>query len=72
VIAEYPTSQWLLNLRAHPDVQIRVDDKTFAAHARVVFPDKEPDLHREIQQLSRDKYGWGDGTIVELSPASFV
>ena len=68
VIAEYDTSNWLQNLRAHPDVQVRVATEIFAARARIVSPDTDPDLHQWVCDLSRQKYGWGDGTVVELSP----
>jgi deazaflavin-dependent oxidoreductase (nitroreductase family) len=68
VIAEYATSQWLRNLRASPDVQIRVADYRSRAHARVVPADSDPDLLRTVQQASRQKYGWGEGVVVELVP----
>lgn len=67
MIAEYATSQWLRNLRAEAQVQVRVNGKRFSARARVVEPQSEPALHRSVQELSRQKYGWGDGTVVELS-----
>lgn len=70
VIAEYPTSNWVQNLQAHPEVLIRLAGKSFAAHARVVSRDTEPELHRAVQDLSRQKYGWGEGLIVELVPAN--
>jgi deazaflavin-dependent oxidoreductase (nitroreductase family) len=69
VIAEYDTSHWLLNLRAHPDVQVRVGGQSFPARARVLCPDADAHLHRAIQDLSRARYGWGDGTVVELMPS---
>jgi deazaflavin-dependent oxidoreductase (nitroreductase family) len=68
VIAEYPTSNWLQNLRADPQAQVRVAGKRFAARARFVTPDAEPELHRTVADLSTEKYGWGEGTIVELVP----
>jgi deazaflavin-dependent oxidoreductase (nitroreductase family) len=68
LIAEYATSKWVQNLRAHPDAQVRVGEKNFAISARVVSPEAEPDLHQAIADLSRKKYGWGEGTIVELIP----
>jgi len=68
VIAEYPTSNWVRNLQADPAVQVRVAGTAFSAHARVISPQAEPELHGTIQQLSRDKYGWGDGLVVEFIP----
>jgi deazaflavin-dependent oxidoreductase (nitroreductase family) len=67
-IAEYPTSNWLQNLRADPQAQVRVAGQSFAAHARSIAAEAEPKLHRAIADLSTQKYGWGDGTVVELEP----
>jgi deazaflavin-dependent oxidoreductase (nitroreductase family) len=68
VIAEYDTSNWLQNLRAHPDVQVRIVTEILEARARIVSPDTDPDLRQTVCDLSRQKYGWGEGTVVELSP----
>ena len=66
IIAEYATSNWVQNLIVYPEVQVRVAENSFKARARVI--PSETDLSRAVQQLSRDKYGWGDGLIVELTP----
>jgi deazaflavin-dependent oxidoreductase (nitroreductase family) len=68
LIAEYATSKWLQNLRAHPDAQARVGEKNFAIRTRLVSPEAEPELHQAVADLSRKKYGWGEGTVVELVP----
>lgn len=68
VIAEYPTSHWVQNLKTNAQVTLRLGDKRFAATARILNPDAEPELHGAVQQLSRAKYGWGDGVVVELKP----
>ena len=65
VIAEYPTSNWVQNLVACPEVQVRIAGNSFRARAQII---PESDLSRVIQKLSRDKYGWGDGLVVELMP----
>jgi deazaflavin-dependent oxidoreductase (nitroreductase family) len=67
-IAEYPTSHWIQNLRAHSQVQVRVAGKSFAAQARVLSPETDAPLLAEVQNLSREKYGWGEGSVVELIP----
>jgi len=67
VIAEYETSHWLQNICAHPEVQVRVGRRTFSAQARVLSPEKDSELNRAVQELSRKKYGWGDGVVVELN-----
>jgi deazaflavin-dependent oxidoreductase (nitroreductase family) len=66
LIAEYPNSNWVQNLRADPKAQVRVGKQSFTAHARFIT---EPELHRAIADLSTQKYGWGEGTIVELVPS---
>ena len=68
LIAEHPTSHWVQNVRANPEVQVRVAGNSFTARARAVSRETEPELHRAIADLSRDKYGWGDGLVVELVP----
>ena len=70
LIAEYPTSNWVRNLRTDPKAHVRVAGKNFAIHARFVTPEAEPELHRAIADLSTKKYDWGDGTVVELEPVS--
>jgi deazaflavin-dependent oxidoreductase (nitroreductase family) len=65
LIAEFPTSHWIQNLQAHPEAQVRIADENFTARARIVS-ETEAELHRTIADLSRQKYGWGEGTIVEL------
>ena len=44
---------------------MRIADENFTARARIVS-ETEAELHRTIADLSRQKYGWGEGTIVEL------
>ena len=68
VIAEYPTSHWVENLRASPVAQVRLGSMRFHARARFPSEEKEPDLYHEVQALSRKKYGWGEGLPVELVP----
>jgi deazaflavin-dependent oxidoreductase (nitroreductase family) len=68
VIAEYPTSHWVENLRATPQAQVRLGSIRFPARARFLSQENEPDLYREVQGLSREKYGWGEGLPVELVP----
>jgi deazaflavin-dependent oxidoreductase (nitroreductase family) len=69
VIAEHgDQAHWVQNLRANPQVHIRIAGSTFEATARVMDANAEPPLCRQIQALSVKKYGWGDGLIVEITP----
>jgi deazaflavin-dependent oxidoreductase (nitroreductase family) len=69
IIAEYGTANWLRNLQVTPEVTVRVAGESFAARARVISSENEAELFRSVQELSQRKYGWGDGTIVELEPS---
>jgi deazaflavin-dependent oxidoreductase (nitroreductase family) len=68
VIAEHAGAHWVHNVRAYSAVQVRIAGKSFAARARIVSAQSEPELNRAVQQLSSKKYGWGDGLVVELLP----
>jgi len=68
VIAEHADSDWVENLRANPQAQVRLGSRTMLAQARVLSAEAEPDLYHQVQDLSRQKYGWGEGLPVELVP----
>jgi deazaflavin-dependent oxidoreductase (nitroreductase family) len=70
VIAEHgEAAHWVQNLRRQPAVTFRVGDQVFNGTARIVEAAHEPKLHRQVSTLSKAKYGWGDGLVVELTPA---
>ena len=68
IIAEYDTSHWLRNLRADSKVQVRVAGQSFSAQARVLTPEADAEVRTAVQHLSQAKYGWSEGTVVELTP----
>src|SRR5262249_40320594 len=69
VIAETGASaRWVQNLRADPCVHWRVMGITFSGQARIVDATVEPVLNEAVQALSCEKYGWGEGLVVELIP----
>jgi len=70
IIAEYETSNWVRNVRTNPQVQFRVGIKVSDGRGRVLDPSTEAGLIAEVQQLSRDKYGWGEGLVVEVRPST--
>jgi deazaflavin-dependent oxidoreductase (nitroreductase family) len=70
VIAEYPTSNWVQNLGKDSDVKVRVSEREFAGRARVLSEETDGELVGEVQSLSRQKYGWGDGLVVEIVPSA--
>lgn len=69
VIAERrDRAHWVRNLLRDPRVQWRLAEKRFAGVARVIDATSEPELNTTIRALSRKKYGWEDGLVVELTP----
>ena len=69
VLAEhFHAAQWVKNLVRDPRVRVRVGDRTFAASARPLDPTRDSDEWQTAQRLAREKYGWGDGLPVELTP----
>jgi len=63
-------AQWVQNLLAEPRVRWRVGTARLAGRARVVRVETAPALVRDIQARSKEKYGWGDGLVVELDPGA--
>ncbi len=61
-------SHWVQNLRRQPRVLVRIGGATFPARAREVGATEEQDLHRQVCEVSKLKYGWGKGLVVELTP----
>jgi deazaflavin-dependent oxidoreductase (nitroreductase family) len=71
VISElHERAHWVQNILVEPRVRFSMGDLTFEGHARVIDTSTERELHDEIQALSRQKYGWGDGLVVELTTRS--
>ena len=70
LVAEHrERAQWVRNLRALPRVNVRVGKRSFPAMARVIDARSEHELARAVKALSERKYGWGNGLVVELTPA---
>jgi deazaflavin-dependent oxidoreductase (nitroreductase family) len=62
-------AQWVGNIRADARVSWRVGRRRVAGRARVVDPRGAPALRAAVRRRSEAKYGWGDGLVVELTPA---
>jgi len=68
VIAEHGRgAAWVRNLEAEPRVNVRVGGAAFRARARVI---DEGEVVDAVRALSEEKYGWGDGLVVELAHES--
>ena len=69
VISEHwGQANWVRNLLAQPRVRWRVGQTTVSGQARALDAAADAGLVQEIQQLSRKKYDWGEGLVVELTP----
>ncbi len=68
ILAEFPDSHWVQNIGKDPRVRVRVGDSKFEATARALDPKRDAVTCEMAQQLEREKYGWGDGLPVEITP----
>jgi hypothetical protein len=51
---------------------VRVTGKSFSARARVLSADSDAGILAEIRAFSSSKYGWGEGTVVEIKPDDVI
>lgn len=56
------------NIKANPKITFEVMSNKFSGLGRVVDPDTERDLVRQVSELMDSKYKWNDGLIIELRP----
>ena len=61
-------AHWVQNIQHNPVVQITVGKKQFHGTGRILSREKDLDLMEKISKLMNEKYGWSEGTIVELLP----
>jgi len=48
-------------------VRVRVANEELSGQARMIT-DSEAALQQQVQALSRKKYGWGEGLVIEIVP----
>jgi len=69
ILAEhFYEAQWVKNILRDPRVRVRIQDDQFEATARVLDKEIDAALWKLAQRLEREKYGWGDGLPVEITP----
>ncbi len=69
VLAEhFHAAQWVRNIEQAPRVRVRLAGREFGAAARVLDPDRDAEEWCLAQDLAREKYGWGDGLPVQITP----
>ena len=59
-------ANWVRNILQHPDVRVRIKEQQFAGRARVLDRQADRFLWDTVADLSRQKYGWGEGLPVEI------
>ncbi len=72
ILAEhFHRTQWVKNIARNPRVRVRVgtrDSREFEATARALDRERDAEAWRTAQRLSQQKYGWGEGLPVEITP----
>lgn len=69
ILAEdFLKARWVLNIKRNPRVRVRVGDREFGATARVLDTARDSDAWETAYRLAREKYGWGAGLPVEITP----
>ena len=68
ILAEhFHDAQWVKNIQRNPRVSVRLGKQQFEATARVLDSERDRATWLTVQQLAREKYGWGDGLPVEIA-----
>ena len=70
ILAEYGLkAKWVQNIIADPNVKVRLGVRQFHGVGRVLDEVKDSDSYLKAQAAAREKYGWGEGLPVEITPA---
>ena len=69
ILAEHlHDTQWVKNIKRDSHVSVRLGSRRFEATARVLDYNRDRKAWLTVQNLAREKYDWGDGLPVELTP----
>jgi deazaflavin-dependent oxidoreductase (nitroreductase family) len=64
----YERAQWVQNIKRDCRVRIRLGNEKRGATARILDQQTDSALWTLVQTKAHEKYGWGDGLPVELTP----
>jgi deazaflavin-dependent oxidoreductase (nitroreductase family) len=65
VMAEHGLkAQWVRNLQANPEATIHIGQHRFLARGRILDDARDLEEWQAVAELSRQKYGWGEGLPV--------
>jgi deazaflavin-dependent oxidoreductase (nitroreductase family) len=59
---------WVKNIRGNPAVSVRIEGRQIGARARVLDREADRSLWDQVAAIAEQKYGWGDGLPVEITP----
>jgi deazaflavin-dependent oxidoreductase (nitroreductase family) len=59
-------AHWVQNIQRDAKIKIRIGKQEWTATGRVLDPEADREQWDLAQELSRQKYGWGDGLPVEV------
>ena len=54
-------AQWVRNIQANPEVIIQLGQSRFQARGRILDDARDRREWQIVAEVSRQKYGWGDG-----------
>jgi deazaflavin-dependent oxidoreductase (nitroreductase family) len=61
-------ARWVKNIRRNSEVTVRIGERQMSAAARVLDRETDKILWEQVASLAKQKYGWGNGLPVELTP----
>jgi deazaflavin-dependent oxidoreductase (nitroreductase family) len=68
ILAEhFLKAQWVRNINQNPRIRVRRGDRECDATARILDRDADKADWQMVQEVAREKYGWGDGLPVEIT-----
>jgi deazaflavin-dependent oxidoreductase (nitroreductase family) len=57
-------AQWVRNVQANPEVTIQIGQRRLSARGRILDDARDRQEWQAVADLSRRKYGWGEGMPV--------
>jgi deazaflavin-dependent oxidoreductase (nitroreductase family) len=60
-------AQWVRNIQANPEVRIQIGPHRFLACGRILDDARDHQEWQAVADLSRRKYGWGEGLPVAFA-----
>lgn len=65
---QFHRAQWVRNIMRTPRVRVRLAGRSHGATAAMLDRDRDAAEWAAVQALAREKYGWGEGLPVRITP----